>query len=108
MIGGNILLTLQKKISSKNDIGENLTTYTNYMTLKGWLDLNSASSTYTEYMAHIKDSSHVFVCDYVHITEKDTNLSALTEDGTRYDVNYIDNPQGRNRQIEIYLDCVGG
>lgn len=106
MIGGNTTLVLQNKITIQNKIGEKTVSYTDYITLKGWLDLNGTSSNYETYNAHIKDSSHVFVCDYVNINAIDTNLSALVE-GKRYDVSYIDNPQGRNRQIEIYLNYVG-
>lgn len=106
MIGGNTTALLQTKTATKNSIGEYTTTYTDLMTVKGWLDLNSTDSRYEPYNAHIKSSSHVLVCDYVDITANDTNLSALI-DGKRYDVSYIDDPQGRHRQIEIYLNYVG-
>lgn len=106
MIGGNTTLVLQNKVSTKNKLGERVISYTDYMSLKGWLDLNGAYSNYETYNAHIKDSSHVFICDYVNISAADTTLSALVN-GKRYDVSYIDNPQGRNRQIEIYLNYVG-
>ncbi len=106
MIDGNTIALLQTKTAEKTAIGEYITTYTDYMTIKGWLDQNSVDSRYEPYNAHIKASSHVLVCDYVNITANDTNLSALI-DGKRYDVSYIDDPQGRHRQIEIYLNYVG-
>lgn len=106
MIGGNTTLVLQKKAPTKNKLGEHVISYTDYMSLKGWLDLNGTSSNYETYNAHIKDSTHVFICDYVSISAVDTSLSALVE-GKRYDVSYIDDPQGRHRQIEIYLTYVG-
>ena len=106
MIGGNTIALLQYKTSTKNNIGEYTVIYTDLMTVKGWLDLTSTDSRYETYNAHIKDSTHVLVCDYMNITEKDTNLSAIIE-GKRYDVLYIDDPQMRHRQIEIYLSYVG-
>lgn len=106
MIGGNTIALLQTKTATQNSIGEYTTSYSDYMTIKGWLDLNSTDSRYEPYKAHIKESTHVFICDYVNITANDTNLSALIE-GKRYDVSYIDDPQGRHRQIEIYLNYVG-
>lgn len=106
MIGGNTTVLLQTKTAEKTAIGEYITTYTDYMTIRGWLDQNSVDSRYEPYNAHIKDSTHVVVCDYVNITAKDTTLSALI-DGKRYDVSYIDDPQGRHRQLEIYLNYIG-
>lgn len=106
MIGGNINALLQKKSYKTNSIGEKTLSYNGYMTIKGWFDLLGTDSRYEVYNAHIKNSTHLFICDYVSITEKDTNLSLLIN-GKRYDVDYIDDPQQRHRQIEIYLSYVG-
>jgi len=105
-IGGNTTLLLQTKKPDKSAISEDITTYTDYKSLKGWLDLQSGDSRYATYNAKIEESTHVFIGDYSAIDKDATELSA-TVGGRRYDVKYIDDPQERHRQLEIYLKYVG-
>ena len=110
-IGGNITATIQTSTTTKNAIGESVSTWADVQTLRGWLDLSSGSTNYTTYLAKIQDSTHIFICDYVTL---DNRISAETArmkiNGKIYDITFIDNPmemQGGS-QLEIYLKYTGG
>lgn len=106
-IGGNCDLKLLKKSKSVvNSIGEKNEIWSDYMTIRGWLDLSSGSSFRETYNTKIQESSHIFICDYVEITEKVTNLKAQGN-GKEFDVLLIDNPMELNEQLEIFLKYVG-
>lgn len=110
-IGGNITATLQVYTSTKNEIGENVKTWTDAQTIKGWLDLASGDSRHTTFHAKIQESTHVFVADYVQL---DSMISAENSRaviaGKRYEITLIDNPMemGSGSQLEIYLKYTGG
>lgn len=108
-IGGNTKLTFQISTTTKNGIGEQVQSWVDVQTIKGWLDLSSGSSGYTTYNAKIQESTHVFVADYVPLDAriKAENSRAII-DGGRYDVTLIDNPMGMKAQLEIYLKFTGG
>lgn len=106
-IGGNCDLKLLKKSKSVvNSIGEKNEIWSDYMTIRGWLDLSSGSSFRETYNTKIQESSHIFICDYIEITEKVTNLKAQCN-GKEFDVLLIDNPMELNEQLEIFLKYVG-
>ena len=107
-IGGNITGVIQVKSAAKNAIGESVKDWTTTFEHTGWLDLLSGDSEYTSYLAKVKESTHIFLCDY------HAGIYALSENDTRmiingfvYDVTYIDNPQERNEHLEIFLRKVG-
>lgn len=109
-IGGNTTLTIQKKTgSTKNAIGEQVPTWTNAQAIDGWLDLVSGSSDYTPYNAKIKESTDVFICDYVPLANGVDEENARAVIGTKtYDIMLIDNPMGLNEHLEIFLKYTGG
>ena len=67
MIGGNINAVLQLKSTSKNAIGEAVTSYTDTITLVGFLDLMNGDSKHTVYDAKVEESTHIFICDYIDL-----------------------------------------
>lgn len=110
-IGGNITAVIQTATTTKNTIGEQVKSWSDAQTLKGWLDLQGGESRYTTYNAKIQESTHVFIGDYVPlvagITEEN---SRMVINGKVYDIMLIDNPMemGSGSQLEIYLRFTGG
>lgn len=110
-IGGNITAVIQTATITKNSIGEQIRTWADKQTLKGWLDLQGGDSKYTVYNAKLQESTHVFIADYVALA---TGISAETSrmviNGKVYDIMLIDNPMelGSGSQLEIYLKYTGG
>lgn len=110
-IGGNITAVIQTATTTKNAIGEQVKSWANAQTLKGWLDLSSGDSKYTAYNAKIQESTHVFIADYVPLAAGiQAENSRMTINGKIYDVLLIDNPMemGSGSQLEIYLKYTGG
>ena len=108
-IGGNITGTIQTKtVSSKNTIGESVSTWKDAFKPKGWLGLQSGEQKRSIFNAKIEESTHVFLCDY------HSGIYALADQEARmifkgfvYDVTFIDNPDEMDEQLEIYLKRVG-
>ena len=110
-IGGNITAVIQTATTTKNAIGEQVKSWTNAQTLKGWLDLSSGDSKYTTYNAKMQESTHVFIADYVPLAAGiQAENSRMTIKGKIYDVLLIDNPMEMRSgsQLEIYLKYTGG
>ena len=110
-IGGNIKAVIQVYTSTKNEIGEQVKTWTDVQTIKGWLDLQNGDSKYTTYNAKIQESTHVFIADYVPLADGvQAENSRMTINGKRYDILLIDNPMemGSGSQLEFYLKFTGG
>lgn len=110
-IGGNITAAIQTATTTKNAIGEQVKSWANVQTLKGWLDLSGGDSKYTNYNAKIQESTHVFVADYVPLAAGiQAENSRMTINGKIYDVLLIDNPMemSSGSQLEIYLKYTGG
>lgn len=106
MIGGNIQAVLQQKDgSTTNAIGERIHAWKNIQTLKGWLDLSSGNSAYSN-NAKLQESTHIFICDYIPIDRNPENKRLLVN-GFVYDVLFIDDPMELHQQIEISLKYVG-
>jgi hypothetical protein len=109
MIGGNTFLELQLNFPAKNGIGEAVDEWRTVQKLKGWLDYQSGDSPRTSYNSKIQESTHFFIGDYVPIDKRIEAENCIAVcDGKVYDVLIIDNPMGKNRQIEIYLKLTGG
>ena len=110
-IGGNITAVIQTVTTTKNAIGEQVKSWADAQTLKGWLDLQTGDSRYTTYNAKIQESTHVFVADYVPLAAGiQAENSRMTINGKVYDILLIDNPMemGSGSQLEIYLRFTGG
>lgn len=103
-------IVIQKKGEAKlNKIGSRETEWVDSITIFGILGGQSGDSNYTNFNAKIKESTHVYICDY------DPEVDALDEENVRciikgktYDVLWIDNPDELDVQLEIYLRLVGG
>lgn len=110
-IGGNTKAMIQVYTSTKNEIGENVQTWADAQSIKGWLDLQSGDSRYTTYHAKIQESTHIFITDYVPLDKRITaENSRMSIGGKTYDILVIDNPmelQGGS-QWEFYLRFTGG
>ena len=115
MIGGNTLLELQAKETTRNEIGEAVELWATVQTLTGWLDYQSGDSSRTSFNSKIQQSTHFFICDYTPLDASLTDeYGNVREEKTRaicngqvYDVLIIDNPMSMNRQLEIYLKYTG-
>ena len=110
-IGGNVTAIIKTSTTTTNEIGEQVQTWTDAATLRGWLDLSGGDSKYTVYNAKVQESTHIFVADYVPLPEGVTaETSRLICNGKRYDVLLIDNPMEMQNgsQLEIYLKFTGG
>jgi head-tail adaptor len=110
-IGGNIKAIVQVHTITTNEIGENVKTWTDVQTIKGWLDLQSGDSKINTYHAKIQESTHIFIADYVPLDSRiKAENSRMIINGNRYDIMLIDNPMemGRGSQLEIYLKFTGG
>ena len=110
-IGGNLLARVQVFTQTKNEIGENVKTWADVQTIKGWLDLQSGDSRNTTFNAKIQESTHIFIADYVPLDSKITAEGArMVINGKRYDILLIDNPMEMQSgsQLEFYLRFTGG
>ncbi len=110
-IGGNITATIQTRTSAKNAIGENVKSWENVQTLRGWLDLSTGDSRHTAFNAKIQESTHVFVADYTPLNSRiAAENSRLVIGGKVYEITLIDNPMEMRggSQLEIYLKYTGG
>lgn len=109
-IGGNTKATFQLKESQKNAIGEYVATWTDCLTVSGWLDLSTGDSKHTVFYAKTQESSHVFICDYVDLAAAgiESDNARVVINGKAYEIMLIDNPMEMNEQLEIYLRFIGG
>lgn len=110
-IGGNTVGTFQVSSTTKNAIGEQVQTWTDVQTLKGWLDLASGDSKYTVFDAKVQESTHVFIADYVPLDSRiKAETARLLVEGQAYDIMLLDNPMElkSGSQWEIYLKYTGG
>lgn len=110
-IGGNITATIQTYTTTKNEIGENVKTWTDVQTIKGWLDLSTGDALHDTFNTKLQESTHVFIADYVDLDKRITvENSRMLIGGFRYDLLLYDNPIGMKKgsQLEIYLRYTGG
>ena len=107
MVGGNLEATLQVKLVTENDLGEHISAWADFITVSGWLDLSSGTSTYS-HKTKTEESSHVFITDY-NKTVRELNVSkcrCIINDRI-YQVTYIDDPMEIHDHLEIFLKLVG-
>lgn len=108
-IGGNTQATIQVRTVTKNAIGEQVATWEDVQTIKGWLDLSGGDSRYNVFYAKIQESTHFFICDYVKLDDRITAENSMAVIGGKYyDILLIDNPMEMNQQLEFYLKYTGG
>lgn len=110
-IGGNITAKIQVYTSAQNSIGEQVQTWADVQSVKGWLDFLSGDSKYTTYNTKIQESTHVFVADYINLaSDIKVENSRMVINNQIYDIMLIDNPMGMGSgsQLEIYLKFTGG
>ena len=110
-IGGNIKAFIQICTTAKNEIHEDVQTWEDVQSVKGWLDLSSGEASYASHNAKIQESTHVFISDYVSLDSRITaETSRMVINGKHYDVLLIDNPMelGSGSQLEFYLKFTGG
>ena len=115
-IGGNITGTVQTMTGSeKNAIGEKVNVWNDFANQLGWLGMQSGDSKYTNHMAKVEESTHVFLCDVnasIYALTLPDETGAIPQvrmiiKGMVYDVILIDNPDEMDEQLEIYLRKVG-
>lgn len=108
-IKGNIKAVIQQKSSFTNEIGESESRWHGFAEPYGFLSMQSADSKYNNFNAKIEESTHVFLTEYDEsiyaLRYKDLRLICK---GVFYDVLFVDNPDERDEQLEIYLRYVGG
>ena len=107
-IGGNIESTIQILSVAQNDIGEDITTFENVRTVKGFLDLISGEANFSNFSAKIQQSTHVFICDFFELGQITSENSRMMIGGKVYEITLIDNPMELNRHLEIFLKFLGG
>ena len=107
-IGGATIGVVQVNTAVKNAIGEAVKEWRDAFSQRGWLDLQSGDSKYSNHNAKLEESTHVFICDYhsgiFALAGKDCRMIVK---GMVYDVLLIDNPMEMNEHLEIYLRKVG-
>jgi head-tail adaptor len=109
MIGGNISAVIQTREIHINAIGEQVNTWKDAVTLKGFLDLSGGSAQYAGFNAKIQESTHFFICDFVPLPESVTaENSRMIIRNKIYNITLIDNPMELNKHLEIYLKYTGG
>lgn len=108
-IGGNITAVIQTYTVSQNSIGEQVKSWSDKQSIKGWLDLQAGDSKYSTFNAKIQESTHIFIADYVPIADGiRAENSRMIINGKRYDIMLIDDPMEMHEQLEIYLKFTGG
>ena len=105
-VGGNITAILKAKTQTTNAIGEKVTDWTDYKTIKGFLDFASEATGRANYNSKIVESTHVFVCDYTEIGKEETDLKFYCN-GKEFDITYIDDPMNLHYHLEIFLKYIG-
>lgn len=107
-VGGNIDALVQIKSSHKSEMGTFETTWRDRITLRGWLDLSTGDSKYTNFNAKVQESTHIFLCNYKELSDITSENARMVIQGLVYDVLLIDNPMNMNEHLEIYLRFIGG
>ncbi len=108
MIGGNIQSTIQILSTTQNDIGEDIATYEDVRTIKGFLDLMSGEANFSNFSAKIQQSTHVFICDFFDLGQITSENSRMMIGEKVYEITLIDNPMELNQHFEIFLKFLGG
>ena len=104
MIDGNVSAKLQVQQTSKDSVGGIVKEWQDLITLpNGFLDFVGGDSSYkSNYKGKMKETTHIFICDYVEIKKSATKCRLLVDDSV-YDVLLIDDPMGLHQHLEILL-----
>ena len=135
MIGGNVTAIVQiKDEGQKNAIGERIHTWTDAVSLFGFLDFQGGQNTQNTFNAKVQETTHIFICDFKHyeelsiwtwnpytiingfVTNQRYGERSLTTsanarmviNGSVYEILMIDDPMGMHQHLEIYLKYTGG
>lgn len=107
MIGGNLDATFQVKLTTENEIGETVDNWADFITIKGWLDLTSGTSTHS-HNTKTEESSHMFISDYNKtVRELFTDKCRCIIDKRVYNITFIDDPMELHDHLEIFLKYIG-
>lgn len=107
MIGGNLTATIQLKSPNTNNIGEVINDWTDYATIKGYLDLLSGTSTKSHNTKTV-EASNVFISDYNELVRNlDTSKCRLMINHRVYEIKFIDDPMELHDHLEITLNLLG-
>ena len=106
LIGGNTIGYIQTRTVTTDDIGEQLEDYVTVLQLNGFLDYLSGEENIRNYDSKLRESTHVFICDYMelNVAERD---SRMLINNRIYEISRIDNPMELNQHLEIYLKYIG-
>lgn len=104
MIDGNVIAKLQVQKNSKDNIAGVVKGWQDLITLpNGFLDFVGGDASYkSNYKGKMKETTHIFICDYVEIKTSATKCRLLVNDSV-YDVLLIDDPMGLHQHLEILL-----
>lgn len=113
-IGGNIVAEIERKTAEKDEIGQSVAVWTPVGTVSGWLDYASGQNDIAPLKGKVQDTTHYFLCDYREWMRA-TRDKGITSETARlriktnvYNILLIDDPMEMHRQIEIYLQYIGG
>ena len=108
-IGGNTEAVLQKFESTENAIGEAVKTWSDVVTIKGFLDMIGEDTDIGSFKTKLQQSTHVFICDFFPLPFLvESGNSRLIINGGVYDILFIDDPMGLSGHYEFYLKYTGG
>lgn len=108
MIGGNLQALFQSYSSIRNEYGEDEKTWSDLLTLTGFLDAMGGDSNTRSYDTKLQESSHVFITDYTPEYELlSSRRCRAIINGKIYEVSRIDNPMELNAHLEIFLKYLG-
>ena len=108
MIDGNVRAKLQIQQNSKDNIAGVVKEWQDLINLPdGFLDFVGGDASYKpNYKGKVKETTHVFICDYVEIKKGATKCRMVVDCGVyyeTYDVLLIDDPMGLHQHLEILL-----
>lgn len=106
MIGGNLQATFQIKSVNRNDIGEGINTWTDYVSILGFMDSTGTST--NQHKTKTVESTHILLCDYdAELRDINPKQCRCIINGRKYEVKYIDDPMELHDHLEISLKLVG-
>lgn len=100
--------TIQILSTTQNDIGEDICTFEDVKTVKGFLDLISGEANFSNFNAKVQESTHVFICDFFELGQITSENSRMKIGEKIYSITLIDNPMELNHHMEIFLKFIGG
>lgn len=106
-IGGNITGKFQTRTVTTDSIGEQSETWTDVLTVSGFLDYSGGQNNIREFNTKLEESTHIFICDYVTLTGISARDSRMVINSKNYEILEIDNPMELNEHLEIYLKYIG-